>query len=386
MNIRALQLSFIALFYLFQVSAVIAQSTTTIQRTVPEDQLIVLLLKERYKELDKNLQKLQKTYITDRTTENNIHKAFYEFYRNDQSVGKKLNEWVTHQPNSAISYLARGIYRTKMGWESRGANWASDTSNSQFSGMAAWFSAAKEDFNQAVSIDPSLVEAYCYLIEIDMNEGGQKIQALFNQALKINPSSFIAREFYIHSQLPRWGGSYEDMKKTIADTSPYYKNFPQLRVIEGRIDADLGELAAASKDYKGAIQFFDNALVNGDFWFYNQKKGEALWEVDDYKGAVEQFSRVIRDKPGYKRAWWMRAQAYKMLSQFPEALAEMNYTINIEPNDDLAIAARGYILQISGNLVSALEDFRNAAKLNPTNTMHQDAIREIQQLMSSAKS
>ncbi|HEY8094984.1 MAG TPA: tetratricopeptide repeat protein, partial [Methylobacter sp.] len=140
------------------------------------------------------------------------------------------------------------------------------------------------------------------------------------------------------------------------------------------------------KDYKGAIQFFDNALANGDFWFYNQKKGEALWEVDDYKGAVEQFSRVIRDKPGYKRAWWMRAQAYKMLSQFPEALADMNYTISIEPNDDLAIAARGYILQISGNLVSALEDYRNAAKLNPTNTMHQDAIREIQQLMSSVKS
>jgi Flp pilus assembly protein TadD len=75
-----------------------------------------------------------------------------------------------------------------------------------------------------------------------------------------------------------------------------------------------------------------------------------------------------------------------MLSQFPEALADMNYTISIEPNDDLAIAARGYILQISGNLVSALEDYRNAAKLNPTNTMHQDAIREIQQLMSSVKS
>jgi tetratricopeptide (TPR) repeat protein len=380
MTINFLRIGFITILCLLQVNTVIAKSTQSIERKAQEDQVLILLQKGEYKRLNNYFEKLQKTYIANRTTENNVHKAFYEFYRNDQRIGQKLGEWISHQPNSAIPYLARGIYRTKMGWASRGTNWASNTSNSQFSGMATWFSLAKEDLNRAATIDPSLVEAYCYLIEIDMNEGGQKLQPLFNQALKANPLSFIAREFYLHSQLPRWGGSYEDMKKTIDDTRPYYKDFPQLRVLEGRIAADLGELAASRKDYKSAIQYLDSALENGDFWFYNEKKGEVLWEIDDYKGAIDQFSRVIRDKPGYKEAWWRRAQAYKMLSQFPDALADINYTISIEPNDDLALSARGYILQQSGNLPSALKDFQRAAELNPSNATYQQTIKKFSSL------
>jgi len=358
--------------------AIVSPPSATV---IPEDQLLVLLIKGRYQDLDRRLQALQKAYIADRKTENDIHKALYAFNRSDPRVGRALNEWVAQQPNSAMPHLARGVYRSRMGWASRGSNWASKTSDSQFEGMAAWFNAAKEDLNQAAAIDPSLVEAYCYLIEIDMNEGGRRIRTLFNQALKVNPLSFIAREYFLHSQLPRWGGSYEEMQKTIENTRPYYKDAPQLKVLEGRVAADLGELAAYRKDYKEAIKYYDDALANGDFWFYNQRKGDALWEIDDYQGAIDQFSRVISYKPGYKRAWWMRSQAYKMLDLYPKALADISYAVNMEPQDDLPIAARGYIFRISGDLASALKDFRAAAKLDPTNRKHQQAIAEIEQLM-----
>ena len=348
---------------------------------IPEDQLLVLLIKGQYQDLDRRLQALQKAYIADNKTENDIHKALYVFNRADPRVGRALNEWVAQQLNGAMPHLARGIYRSGMGWKSRGGDWASKTTDSQFKGMAAWFNAAKEDLDQAAAIDPSLVEAYCYLIEIDMNEGGRRIRTLFNQALKVNPLSFIAREYLLHSQLPRWGGSYEEMQKTIENTRPYYKDSPQLKVLEGRVAADLGELAAYRKDYKEAIKYYDDALANGDFWFYNWRKGEALWEIDDYQGAIDQFSRAISYKPGWKRAWWMRSQAYKMLDQYPKALADISYAINMEPQDDRPIAARGYIFQFSGDLASALEDFRAAAKLDPTNRRHQQAIAEIEQLM-----
>lgn len=352
---------------------------------VPEDELLVLLFNGQYEKLDQKLQSLQKAYIANRSTENDIHKAVYQFYRADPRVGSALSNWITQRPNSAMAYLARGLYRTKTGWVNRGNNWASETSDSQFFGMAAWFDAAKGDLNRSIILDPTLVESYCYLIEIDMNEGGQQIETLFNKAIEINPSSFIAREFYLHSQLPRWGGSYDAMVVTIDKMKPYYDRNPQLRTLEGRIQADLGELAAYRNDYREAIKLFDIALAKGDFWFYNFHKGSALFEIGDYQGAAEQFSRVIRDKPGYKKAWWMRANSYKMLGQFSKSLADISYAINIEPNDDDMVAGRGFIYMMAGDLKSALNDFRTSAKLNPANPSHKQAILDVERLMNNAK-
>lgn len=368
-----------------QIEAACAQNSVAASTPIAEDQLLVLLERGQFQDLDRKLQALQKTYVVEAKTEEDIHRAVYQFYRADPRLGQALNKWVADQPSSAMPLLARGLFRTKMGWVSRGAKWASDTTDTQFSGMAEWFNAAKADFDKALGIDPSLVEAYCFLIEIDMNEGGQKTRELFDRALKVNPSSLVAREFYLHSQLPRWGGSYEAMQKTILESRPYYKNAPRLKVLEGRIAADLGEMAMYNKDYKGALKYFDEALANGNFWFYNQKKGEALWGLDDFQGAINQYSLVIRDKPGYKRAWWMRSQAYKLLGQFQKSLLDISYAINIEPLDDLPIAARGYVYQLSGNLNLALEDFRSAAKLNPGNQQHQKAIAATQELMLRAK-
>lgn len=385
MNYRVLVVCFSALMSFAPHAIANADSAITLQQQIPEDQLLEFLIKGQYTALNDKLKAIQKTPIADSNAEKDLHRAVYEFYRADSDIGSALNKWVLRQPNEAMPHLARGVYRTKMGWVSRGEKFAIDTSNSQFSGMAAWLNGAKEDLNRAIVLDPSLLEAYCYLIEIDMNEGGHRARALFDQALKIRPSTFIAREFFIHSQLPRWGGSYEAMKQTVFNSRSYYKENPGLKVFEGRVAADLGELATNRKDFKGALKYFDEALANGNFWFYNQKKGELLWEIDDYQGAIDQYSQVILEKPGYKRAWWMRSQSYKMLGNFPKALSDISYTIKIEPRDDLPIAARGYIYQMSGDLTSALKDFRAAAALNPGNQQHQQAISDVLKLIDKPK-
>lgn len=365
----------VALFSLAQIGN--AAETKLPNRFVPEDESLLLLKNERYEAVESRLQSLQNTYKAKSSTENDLHKALYVFYRADPKLRQPLDNWVAKQPKNAMPYLVRGIYRTKMGWTSRGSKWASDTSAQQFSGMAAWFDAAKTDFKKAASLDPSLVHAYCYLIEIDMNEGGRNTKTLFDQALKANSSSFIAREFYLHSQLPRWGGSYESMTKTIEGMRPYYSQAPQLKTLEGRILADVAELTANNQDYKSAIGHFNNALANGDFWFYNQKKGEALVDIQNYQEAIDQFSRVISYKPGYKRAWWMRSYSYKMLGKYAEALADANYVISMESNDDQAIAARAYVFLESGDKASALKDFRSAAILNPANAEYQQIVGQL---------
>lgn len=377
---------FTVFIFLFQVNLVVAGNVIPITKSEPEDALLVLLGKGNYVELTKTLQSIQSAYSVDSRTENEVHKAFYQFYRLDAKVGRSLDKWVNLQPNNAMAHLARGMYRIKMGWVSRGSKFSSMTQISQFTNMAEWFSAAKTDLNLSLQITPSLVEAYCYLIEIDMTQGSKQAKKLYEQALEINPNSFIAREFYLHSQLPRWGGSYEAMRKTVLSSKPFYDKTPRLEALEGREFADLGELAAYDKDYKSAIKYYEKALAKGDFWFTNQRYGEALAEAGSHMAAIDQYSRVIREKPGLKKAWWMRAISYKALRKYSEALTDVNYAINIEPQDDEVIAFRAGIYGLTGALTLALKDLEMAEKINPSNPDYPGYISKVRNAIAKSKS
>lgn len=374
MKFRIAQFICVSMLVVFQSSTTFAQNEEAVRRQVPEDEILLLLTSGKYSELSKKLQRLQSAYIADSTTENEVHKAFYEFGRADENIYQPLDKWIAEQPKNAMAYLARGIYRTHMGWQSRGGDISTKTTDRQFSGMRAWFNAAKEDLDRSVRLDPTIVEAYCYLIEIDVNEGRRLTPALYRQALKVKPDSFIAREYYLWSQLPRWGGSHEEMAATILAAKPHYGKVPQLAALEGRIDADIGEMAAYRSEYQVAIKHFEKAIAKGDFWFTNQKYGEALAAVNDHKAAIDQYSRVIQNKPGYKRAWEMRARSYAMLDNFPDALADINYAISIEPRDDSNLANRGRIFGRTGNFEAALIDFKAAEKINPSNPMHKTLV------------
>jgi tetratricopeptide (TPR) repeat protein len=376
---------FCAAFLLLQINWSIAQVALPIIRSVPEDALLALLEKGKFVELGQTLQSLQSAYTADDRTENDAHRAFYQFYRVDPKVGLSLDKWVALHPKDAMAHLARGMYRTKMGWASRKGKFALATKGSQFSNMAAWFAAAKTDFKLAMKIDPSLVQTYCYLIEIDMTEGHKHTRELYDQALKINPNSFIAREFYLHSQLPRWGGSYDAMRITVLNSKPFYGKSPRLEALEGREAADRGELAAYREDYQTALKQYSLAMSKGDFWFTNQSYGEALAATGNHAAAIEQFSRVVRDKPGYPRSWWLRAISYKALRKFPEALADINYAIKIEPQDAETIAFRGSIYGITGMLELALKDFEMAAKIDPSDQDYPDFVLKAKNAIARAK-
>lgn len=378
MQFLKLQSICLLVFFACHGSAVSAQNGKALRWQVPEDEVLILLTAGKYDELSKKLKGLQAAYMADSSTENEVHKAFYEFFRADANIARPLDNWIAAQPENAMAHLARGIYRDNMGWHSRGGGPASKTTDNQFSGMADWFNAAKEDLDRSIRLDATIVETYCFLIEIDKTEGWHLAQSLYRQALKIKPDSFIVREYYLSSQAPRWGGSYEAMMATISEAKPYYAQVPQLAALEGRVDADMGEIALSRQDYQTAIKHFKVALSKGDLWITNQKYGETLEAIGDHSAAIEQFSRVIQHKPGYKQAWEMRARSYAFLDKLPEALADITYAIGIEPRDDAAIAKRGAILADMDDFKAALVEFKKAREINPSNPKHSEVIKRLQ--------
>lgn len=363
---------------LLLIAAVCLSATATAQAPDPtRDQLLPLLKAGRFGDVSDAMARVHAAYERDRRTENEFHKLAYEFYRADPELPNLLDAWVTQRPTDPFAYLARGIYRLKMGWLSRGGKFAAQTTGGQFRDMAAWRTLATADLEQATRHMPRLVEAYCYQIEADQTAGGQRKRTLFEQAIKINPDSFIAREFYLHTLTPRWGGSYEAMDRFVQTFRRSYERTPELRALEGRVAADQAELLAYHEQNQQAKVLFTEALSKGDFWFTNQAYGELLYDLGDHAGARDQFTKVIHHKPGFKRAWWFRALALRNLEAHAQALADIDRAVAIEPRDDAVIAARGTIHALTNRFDLALKDYEAAAAINPDKRSHQDAIARI---------
>jgi hypothetical protein len=178
-----------------------AQDAASLHETA-KDRLIPLVKAGSFEKASELLATAHAVYERDRKTEGDFHRLAQEFYRADPELEKPLDVWIAQRPKDPFAYLARGAYRLKMGWSSRGSRWARETSAGQFRDMGIWLSQAKHDLQLVLEKMPRLVQAYCYLIEIDMNEGGHKKRSLYAQALKINPDSFNARASFLNSLLP----------------------------------------------------------------------------------------------------------------------------------------------------------------------------------------
>ncbi|MGM9481497.1 tetratricopeptide repeat protein [Roseateles sp. NT4] len=342
-----------------------------------KDSLIPLVKAEKFEQASALLSKAHSAYERDRKTEAAFRRLSDEFYRADPALEKPLDAWVAKRANDPFAYLARGTYRIKLGWTSRGGGYAKETSASQFRDMAAWFALAKADLDLAIMKMPRLVVAYCYLIEIDMTEGGLKKRSLYAQALKINPDSFILREFLLHSLRPRWGGSYEEMAQVVSDAKPSYARMPDLKALEGWVDADIGELLRRQGREQEAKTYLVRAVSKGDSWMVNYQYGTLLYDMEDNAGAIDQFNKVISARPGHTYGWRDRARAYRVQMRYPEAMADINRALEIEPKDDYLLAVRGLIEMMGGQYVQALKDYEAAAAINPTEPSYQTRIGQL---------
>ncbi len=358
-----------------------AANASPIQNT-ETDQYVDLLLSGKWNVLTDELNLLLNETSKDESKEETVHRAFYQFYRANPTVGNALDQWIEAGPPSASAYLSRGIYRIKMGWASRGGNFSFQTTKSQFRNMDAWFAAAKNDLDLAIKINPKALEAYFYLIEIDMTQGGKNKGLLYTKIISLRPSSFCAREYYLHSQTPRWGGSYVAMEATIRKARRYYNTQPRLKALEGRVVFDYGELALHDGRLAEAVKYFNQALSYGNFWLYRQKLGEAFAGMGKHQDAINEFDQVVEQKPGYAGAWDQRARAFISLKKFDQALLDANRAVNIEPLDDANLALRGFVYLKMKNFALALKDFQMAASIRPGEKYYADT---IEYLMSQLK-
>ena len=95
------------------------------------------------------------------------------------------------------------------------------------------------------------------------------------------------------------------------------------------------------------------------------KSGSAKFQLKDYHGAVDDFTKAIELKPEYIEAYYSRAICESKLGKTDEALADFNKVTELDPGNKDAVFNRAYyIKQQTGNYKSAVEDYKLFLDLN----------------------
>ena len=133
--------------------------------------------------------------------------------------------------------------------------------------------------------------------------------------------------------------------------SPYYER--------GRLREGRGEWALALADYDQAIarMKLPRAYLNRAMIRANYKK--------DLAGAKEDLDAAIVEEPEYALAYLNRALVHRGMGLIPEAEADYNMTIELEPWNTVLYRYRGSFYEAENRLDRAFEDFNVAVNQEP---------------------
>lgn len=340
--------------------------------------ILDLLRARKYAELNALLEGYQKDFERDFLTEYTVFDAFESFSTQGPQIEPFLDEWVAQMPGSFPPYLARGCHYNARGWETRGSEWASETSEEQFSGMEDYFGKAQKDFDAALKLNPNLLSAYVFSVDISNASGHGSPEQWFREGEKHMPYSLMLRVSFMGTLAPRWGGSYREMEKFADESEALSSHNPNLRVLQGYIDFDKGSLACVDEQYAAAVKQFTKALSYGEFYLYLEYRARCLGGLEKNHEAMADLDRAVRLRPQRVEILLLRAERLVELQRFEEARAAYDLIFRLDPECPDCLSRRKYSVgrinyfgyqQFNQNhLPQAMKIFNEAQSLDPANS------------------
>ena len=94
-----------------------------------------------------------------------------------------------------------------------------------------------------------------------------------------------------------------------------------------------------------------------------QSSGEKKWNSGDYKGALEDFDKLIKEEPNNAYAYYSRARTNGPLGKLQEAIDDANKAIELDPSladayDIRGVAKAKMLKYEGGRLQSAVQRLR----------------------------
>ncbi len=175
-------------------------------------------------------------------------------------------------------------------------------------------------------------------------------------AEKIDDAEFL----YYRAKLMFLGKAYKDALDVLANAVEIKPKYIEAIVLKG-------EVRFAQKDYNYAIKELNEAisLMKSDALDYNAYKtrAKAKFEVQDYKGAVSDWSVYIDGKPGEEEALISRGAARININDNTNAIVDLDEAIKINPKNPVSWNYRGMAKAGNKQNVEGLKDIDYSIKL-----------------------
>jgi tetratricopeptide (TPR) repeat protein len=224
------------------------------------------------------------------------------------------------------------------------------------------FRGALEDYDRAISLNPSFAVAYTSrgLLKHEKLNDVSGALADYDRAISLNPNSALTyyNRGVLKAKLNDVSGALSDYDRAISlnpNSAIAYNNRGLLK------DEKLNDLPGALADYDRAISLNPNSAIA-----YNNR-GNLKTKLNDLPGALLDYDRAISLNPNSANAYYNRGTLkHGKLNDLPGALADYNRAISLNPNFALAYYNRGLLKHEKLNdLPGALADYDRAISLNP---------------------
>jgi tetratricopeptide (TPR) repeat protein len=100
-------------------------------------------------------------------------------------------------------------------------------------------------------------------------------------------------------------------------------------------------------------------------------RGVDAMSAQDLKGAFKIFTEMIQIAPDFAEAWNKRATVLYLLGAYPESIADIDRTLELEPRHFGALSGLGLCNAELEHDEAALDAFQRALSVNP----HMDSVR-----------
>ncbi|MCT7951095.1 tetratricopeptide repeat protein [Ancylothrix sp. C2] len=227
--------------------------------------------------------------------------------------------------------------------------------------LAGDTSGAIKDYNQAITLNPSYIEAYINRAYAH-NKQGNRTAAIhdYNQATKLylkqkDPINY-RKTLETLKLLPKG----EQTNKPIEE-KPIPKTPPISNATNNNFEFDHGLYSAQIGDYKGAIQYFNQALkINSQDSIIYYNRGLAYFKLGKNKEALADLTKAIKINPNYIEALLARGDLYRKLPSYQQAIEEYTKVIEINPENAQAYYNRALTYSERSEKSWSLQDKRQA--------------------------
>lgn len=344
---------------------------------------------KRYADLDRFFGGLQKRYADGEITEQEIDRWFQLFDRPDPSLTPLHRDWIKAFPKSYAARIAIGRHFASVAYASRGVQFVSGTSDSQFEQMKSFHELALRELSEAESLSSKPILAVNTKVLIARYDRGDAVlRREFARAEAIDPENVRAKGDYALALQPKWGGSMQALLEFQSQLGKLTAGMTdsQRRWIEAKVRSFIGD----TLQEEGRIGDAENAYLEASgicpastlplentIWMDEQHKR--------YRGIVVAATRYLEVNPASGWAHSKRGRAYYDLGEVDKSFAD--YTKAAELGDprganglawfyengrgtprDLRRAAELYRMAVAGNVDGAAKSLarvQDAGKARP---------------------